>query len=182
MIKLSRLIWIICVASLAILGCEPEMEFTYSPVDESIPDQEARNITINNTNNDLLEYKLKANYMQKFTSKNLTLADTVEITSYNKFGEIKSILTCNNAELDDMKNIFLGIGNVIVTTENAILKTEYLRWNRNTNQFTAKKGVEIIRDDNIMLGEEMRSDETLSTIEITKVSAEGTLSEEDIDW
>jgi LPS export ABC transporter protein LptC len=180
--KLSILFWIICVSSFLVLGCSKKEKIIYFPVDENIPDQESRNITITSTKGKLLEYKLKANYMQKYANKNLTLADTVEITSYNKKGEIQTILTCDKAELNDMDNTFIGTGNVVVTTENAILKTEYLNWDRNTNQFYAKNGVEILRDDNVMYGEEMRSDEKMTKIEITKVSAEGKLSEKDIDW
>lgn len=180
--KLSMLFWAIWLSSFLVLGCSKEQKTIYSPVDENIPDQESRNIIITSTKGKLLEYKLKANYMQKFDNKNLTIADTVEITAYNKKGEIQTILTCDKAELNDMNNTFIGIGNVVVTTENAILKTEYLNWDRNTNQFYAKNGVEILRDNNVMYGEEMRSDEKMTKIEITKVSAEGKLSEEDIDW
>jgi LPS export ABC transporter protein LptC len=182
MIKSLQTFWLICALSLIIWGCQAEPAFQYEEVSDEIPDQEARNITIINSNGDLLEYQMKAKYIRIFEEKNYTYADTAEIISYDRFGEIETVLTCDQAELDETKNIFIGKGNVVVTSENAILETEYLRWNRNTDQFEAKEGVKIIRENNIMRGQEMRSDAAMSKIEITRVSAEGKLSEEDIDW
>ena len=180
--KSSNYFWLICTLSLLFLGCQEEPAIQYEETAADIPDQEARNITIINSKGDLLEYQMQANYIRKFEQRNYTYADTAEIVTYDKAGRVETVLTCDQAELDDAKNIFIGIGNVVVTTENAILETEYLRWNRNTDQFAAKNGVKIIRENNIMRGEEMRSDAAMSKIEITKVSAEGKLSEEDITW
>ncbi|MCK4956262.1 MAG: LPS export ABC transporter periplasmic protein LptC [Candidatus Cloacimonetes bacterium] len=181
--KLSKIFWLTCAFSILFtLGCQKDEIPEFSKQGEEIADQEARNIIVSSTIDGVLEYKMKANYMEKFIKKNITYIDTVEITSYRKDGSIEIILTCNRAELDEVNNVFVGTGDVVVTSDNAILKTPYLRWDRLTDKFLAKNGVTILREGSILQGEEMRSDALMNTIEITKVSAEGTLDEKDIDW
>ena len=183
MIKSLKNISIICaISSIFFLGCTQDEHASFPKQSGEIPDQEARNIVISSSLDGILEYKLKANYMQKFIKRNFTIADTAEITSYKKDGTIKTVLTCDKAELDDTNNVFIGIGNVIVISENAILKTPYLRWDRNSDEFWAKDGVTILQEGNEMHGEKMHSDALMNTIEITKVSAEGQFNEKNIDW
>ena len=67
-------------------------------------------------------------------------------------------------------------------SENGILKTPYLIWNRNTDEIYAKNGVVLERKDNIIRGSEMETDINLNNIKMLKVSAEGKLNEKDINW
>ena len=112
----------------------------------------------------------------------LTIADTVFIKTFKPDGNIKSTISCQKAEMDEKKNQLIGTGNVVVKSENGILKTPYLIWNRNTDEIYAKNGVVLERKDNIIRGSEMETDINLNNIKMLKVSAEGKLNEKDINW
>ena len=91
-------------------------------------------------------------------------------------------MKCNKAELDEVKNTLIGIGDVEVVSENGIMKAPKMILDRSTNTLFAKDGVILIRGDNVLKGEEMESNLDLDRVEITKVSAKGRLDEEDINW
>ena len=131
---------------------------------------------------DIIDYELEATHIDRFYKKKLTLADSIFITTFNPDGSIKSTLSSDKAEMDEAKNILTAIDNVIVKSENGIMKTPFLIWNKNTDEFYAKNGVTLIREDNVLQGQEMKTDGNLERIEIIKVSAEGKIDESEIDW
>jgi len=167
---------------LTVLSCDKKQETAESLFNGKVPDEQADSVKIFAYTNDLLDYELNAFHIDKYYNTQQTFADTVLISTYNPDSSLKSTLYCDRAEMDESRNILIGTGNVKIKSENGILKTQYLIWDRNTNNVFAKDGVTIIRDDNILRGEELKTDINLNDIEITRVSAEGKLDEVDIDW
>jgi LPS export ABC transporter protein LptC len=167
---------------LLLLSCREEPVIENINFAENIPDEQADSLVIFAYNGSVLDYQLRAQHLDKFYDMQITLADTVYIETYDAEGLVSSSLYCDKAELDETKNLLTGYGNVVIQSENGILKTPYIIWDRNTDIVTAKKGVILIRDGNILKGEELKTDINLNEIEMIKVSAEGTLDERDIDW
>jgi len=95
---------------------------------------------------------------------------------------VKSTLKCDKAEVDDAKNTLTGIGDVVVVSENGTMKAPFMILERNTNTLFAKKGVTLIRENNVLFGEEMESNLDLDRVEIIKVSAQGKLNEDEVNW
>ena len=167
---------------LIILSCSPKEEEQIMPIEGQIPDEQADSIRIIATTDSIIDYELTAVHMYKYYDTKQTFADTVFVQFYRKDGSIETTLQCDKAEIDDAKNTITGIGHVVVISENGTMKAPYAELDRNLEQITATKGVQLIRGENILYGEEMISDMRLDVVEITKVSGEGKLSEEDFDF
>jgi len=165
-----------------ILSCSPKDEVQVMPIEGKIPDEEADSIMVVATTNDRIDYEMTAVHMYKYYDTKQTFVDTVFVTFFNEDGTIKSTLRSDKAEVDDAANTITGIGNVVVVSDNGTMKAPYAILNRNTEQILAQKGVTMIRGENTLYGEEMTSDMRLDRVEITKVSAEGTLEDEELDW
>jgi len=182
--KNSSIIWKLCslVIIALILSCSPKEDIQVMPIAGKIPDEEADSITVVTTTNDRLDYEMTAVHMFKYYDTKQTFVDTVFVTFYNEDGTVKSTLRSDKAEMDDAANTITGIGNVVVISENGTMKAPFAILNKNTEQIFAQKGVTMIRGENTLYGEEMVSDMRLDRVEITKVSAEGTLEDEELDW
>jgi len=152
------------------------------PISGKIPDEQADSIRIISTTKDVIDYELIAVHFYKYYSTKQTFADTVFVTFFNVDGSVKSTLKCNKAELDDVKNTLTGIGDVVVVSENGTMKAPLIELDRNTKTLYAKNGVILIRDGNVLKGEEMESNLDLDRVEIIKVSAEGKLNEDEVNW
>ncbi|MCD6176315.1 MAG: LPS export ABC transporter periplasmic protein LptC [Candidatus Cloacimonetes bacterium] len=174
---------ILSLSSLLFLfSCSRNEEVSNMPISGKIPDEQADSIKIISTNKDVIDYELTAVHYYKYYSTKQTFADTVFVTFFNIDGSVKSTLKCNKAELDDAKNTLTGIGDVVVVSENGTMKAPLIELDRNTNTLYAKNGVILIREDNVLKGEEMESNLDLDRVEITKVSAEGKLNEDEVSW
>lgn len=165
-----------------LVSCTFSEESFSGKKDSKLPDEEADSVKIISMTKDIIDYELEATHIDRFYKKKLTLADSIFITTFNPDGSIKSTLSSDKAEMDEAKNILTAIDNVIVKSENGIMKTPFLIWNKNTDEFYAKNGVTLIREDNVLQGQEMKTDGNLERIEIIKVSAEGKIDESEIDW
>lgn len=166
----------------ALTGCEEVEEQTFEKIDGDYPDRWADSLLVVQTKGEYTEYEMFAVHMDTYSNKKLTLADTVTIRVFDKQGLLQTTLTCDKARIDDVKNTFTGTGNVIVNSENGNMQTEFLMWFRTTDELVAKEGVKVTRGENILWGEEMKTDINLDRIEITKVSAEGKIDEDDFDF
>ena len=167
--------------SLFLISCEEEV-VSNMPISGKIPDEQADSIRVISTSNNVIDYELTAVHFYKYYSTKQTFADTVFVTFFNEDGSVKSTLKCNEAEVNDAKNTITGIGDVVVVSENGTMKAPFMILEKNTNTLFAKKGVTLIRENNVLLGEEMESNLDLDRVEITKVSAEGKLNEDEVNW
>ncbi len=167
--------------SLFLISCEEEVE-SNMPISGKIPDEQADSIRVISTTNNVIDYELTAVHFYKYYSTKQTFADTVFVTFFNVDGSVKSTLKCDKAEVNDAKNTLTGIGDVVVVSENGTMKAPFMILERNTNTLFAKKGVTLIRENNVLFGEEMESNLDLDRVEITKVSAQGKLNEDEVSW
>lgn len=174
---------ILSLSSLLFLfSCMGNDEAFNMPISGKIPDEQADSVRVISTTKDVIDYELTAVHFYKYYSTKQTFADTVFVTFFNIDGSVKSTLKCNKAEVDDAKNTLTGIGDVVVVSENGTMKAPFIVLDRNTNVLYARNGVILIREDNILKGEEMESNLDLDRVEITKVSAEGKLNEDEVNW
>ncbi len=181
--KLSKnlLIFLSLVSVLSYTSCKRSEDLKFEKIDGDYPDRMADSLLIVSTEGNITKYEMFTVHMDSYSDKKLTLADTVQIKVFDKKGDIQTILTCNEARIDDVKNTFTGTGNVIVTSDNGVLETDYLKWFRTTDELIAKDGVKLTRGENTLWGEEMKTDINLDRIEITKVSAKGKIDEDDFN-
>lgn len=175
--------WIISLLfSLLLISCKKEEIPISTSVDKSLPQQQIYGANIIETEKDKKVRTIDANHLDNYPEKKLIIADTVLVTDYNPDQSVKSTLKCDKAEIDQKRDIFTCTGNVVVTTENGVLKTPFLIWNQKDNKITAKNGIELKRSDNILRGETLETDSNLKKIKISKVSAKGKLEKKDLKW
>lgn len=165
-----------------IVACTEKDVASNMPISGQIPDEQADSIKIISTSNDMIDYELTAVRFYKYYDTKQTFADTVFVTFYNEDGSVKSTLKCNKAEVDDVENSLTGIGDVVVVSDNGIMKAPLMVLDRNSNTLYAKKGVSLQRENNLLIGEEMESNLDLERVEIMKVSAQGKIDNENITW
>jgi LPS export ABC transporter protein LptC len=174
---------ILSLSSLLILfSCTGNEEDYDMPINGKMPDEQADSVKIISITKDVIDYELTAVHSYKYYSTKQTFADTVFVTFLNVDGSVKSTLKCNKAEVNDAKNTLTGIGDVVVVSENGTMKAPLIVLDRNTNTLYAKNGVILIREENVLKGEKMESNLDLDRVEITKVSAEGKLNEDEVNW
>jgi LPS export ABC transporter protein LptC len=79
-----------------------------------------------------LQSVVKAGKISLFNKRKVTLLDSgVVVDFYNKAGSHTSRLTADSARVDDMQDLFVAQGNVVVTSDSgATLRTERLYWDR----------------------------------------------------
>lgn len=166
---------------IVIFSCQQQEPELIMSIEGQIPDEQADSIRVIATTDSIIDYEMTAVHLYKYYETKQTFADTVFVKFFKHDGTIETTLKCDRAEVDDAKNTITGIGNVVVISENGTMKAPYAELNRNTEQIIASQGVQLIRDENILYGEEMVSDMKLDVVEITRVSGEGKLNDEDLD-
>jgi len=167
---------------LFLLSCTQEEEPENLPIAGKIPDEEADSLYVIITNKDKTDYEMTAVHMYKYYDTEQTFLDTVFVTFYNPDGTVKMTLRSDAAQIDDAENTITGKGNVVIVSSNGTMKAPEAVLNRNTEKIVASNGVTLIRNDNTLYGEEMVSDMKLEVAEFRKVSGEGKLDNEEIDW
>ena len=178
----SYLIILILSSILFLSSCAEQDDASEMPISGRIPDEQADSIKVISTSGNVIDYELTAVHYYKYYNTKQTFADTVFVTFFNVDGSVKSTLKCNKAEVNDAENSLTGIGNVVVVSENGIMRAPLIVLDRNSNTLYAKNGVSLQRDNNLLFGEEMESNLDLDRVEITKVSAKGKLDDKEINW
>ncbi|MCD4819959.1 MAG: LPS export ABC transporter periplasmic protein LptC [Candidatus Cloacimonetes bacterium] len=170
------------IIGLLFFGACEKVEFSSETIsDKNLPTKQAENVRIVTTNGDKIEEEMTAVHFDEYES-GLIVADTVFIKNFNEDGSLKFTLKSDKIKKDDTKNLLIALGNVIVTSDNGVLKTPYLEFNEDTEIIVAKEKVVLERENNILYGKELTTDINFEKIEIIQVSAEGKIDEENIDW
>ncbi|MCD6181581.1 MAG: LPS export ABC transporter periplasmic protein LptC [Candidatus Cloacimonetes bacterium] len=179
-------VWLL--ASLVVVcilpGCstqEPD-EAIHTSLTQKSPDEISENVQITQWNLNTVDFELWAAKVLRWEKTHLTLADSVYIKSYNPDGSLKSTLVADSARMDEKNNLIIGKGHVRVDSDNGVMKADYARWDRNTDEMKAKGNIVLIRGENTLYGNELQTDIRLDRIEIVDVSAKGTVNEEDFTW
>ncbi|MEA1971837.1 MAG: LPS export ABC transporter periplasmic protein LptC [Candidatus Cloacimonadota bacterium] len=167
---------------LILSGCNNEKQFVSKIKFENLPDEIVDSVYTIQTNIDKTERKIIAKTFMRFYEKNVSIADSLTITNFDEFGKLKYEIYCDSAFINEKENIFNAYGNVFVKNKEASLSTEFLKWDRNTNKLFSPEYVKIDRKNSILEGYNLKTDMKLENFELTKVRAEGDLSEENIDY
>ncbi len=179
--KIRFPLFLIIFLLISLYSCKKEEKTVQRTfVDKNLPQQQIDSAFIVETFKSDTIRTIKAVHIDNYPDKKFMIADTVYVTEFNKNG--KTLLYCDKAEIDQIKDVFKCKGNVKVTTSNGILKTSYLVWDKKTDKITATNGVTLVRDNNVLNGETLITNSKFEKVRITKVSAKGKLEEKDLKW
>jgi LPS export ABC transporter protein LptC len=166
---------------LFVIGCERSETQTESINMENLPTKQADSVVVITTLLDKIEQKMFADHFDEYDD-GMVITENVFLENYHPDGTIKYTLKCDRAEVDDIKKIITAIGNVVITSEQGILKTSFLLFNQQTEKIDAPNDVVLIREDNILYGSDLKTDINFEKIEIKSVSAEGKIDDETFNW
>lgn len=126
------------------------------------------------TENGLLKVRVTSKNMQRFIEDEdrIELSGGVHVDFYKlNQNSQKSKLFSENAIINNSKNLMIAINNVeLKSTDNKILKTEELVWDKNQNLVYTDKNVQIQTDDEIISGKGFKSTPDFKEYEISQVT------------
>jgi LPS export ABC transporter protein LptC len=181
----SSSIWKVLIFSILILmlcGCEEEAMPEMLSSSKNIPDEQSDSVKVITMNGEIISMEMHARHIDRYYKRKETLIDSLYLQNFNEDGSLKSTLTCKNAIINETRNEITCIGDVVVISDNGRLEAPKLVWDRDSNKVQAEEGVTLLRGDDVLWGERMRTDLELNNIEIIKVSASGTVKSGNVEW
>lgn len=177
-------IWIASVSlGLCLLGCQKvDLQTPTGVLERGLPDETSYNVSVTNYLENRYEYHLEAEKIERFSDRRLLKGSKVTLTTYDKDNLQNSVIKADTTILDEARNLILASGHAKMTTPNGSLSTPNIAWDRAVDEITAPKQVLLTRQGNQMRGQNLRTNSKLSFVEMEQVSAEGRLTQKEIDW
>jgi LPS export ABC transporter protein LptC len=148
--------------TLATSGCHRRSAPVASSDELRIPDQEARDFTLTESDAGRKNWTLRADYAAMFNREHKVDAKTVTIDFFDKEGALYSTLTADRGEIDQTTNDLEARGNVHVTTKNGVtMETDSLRFLNRTGRIVSDGFVRVTRQGDVLTGIGFESDATL---------------------
>ncbi|HJW14222.1 MAG TPA: LPS export ABC transporter periplasmic protein LptC [Thermoanaerobaculia bacterium] len=143
-------------------GCHRRSTPAASSDELRIPDQEARDFTLTESDAGVKNWTLRAVYAAMFNREHRVDAKTVTIDFFDKEGALYSTLTADRGEIDQTTNDLEARGNVHVTTKNGVaMETDSLRFFNRTGKIVSDGFVRVTRQGDVLTGIGFESDATL---------------------
>jgi LPS export ABC transporter protein LptC len=164
-------------------GCGKSILDQKTPVlNRGLPDETSNNVNIYAYKKNKVDYILTADRIERYYDKKRLYAWKVRLVSYDEKNQIRSTIIADTTYVDEARNLVQAIGNVVFETPNGTIKSRIINWDRNIDEIYVPTKVTLIRDGNVLNGDNLRTDSNISFAEMTTVSAEGILKGDEIDW
>lgn len=179
---MNKILVIFIIGFFLLLSCDISKDLKLGEGKEDLPDEMADSILVVTKNGDRVENILKAAYMKRFYDSKKTILDSLHSEAFNQKGQLDYEIDCNNAVINEAKNLMIAKGNVVVNSEKGKLKTSELRWDQNENIIYVDTLFTLIRKDNILTGNYLKTDLEFNNIDMKKVKGKGKIDKKSIDW
>jgi LPS export ABC transporter protein LptC len=178
------LIWKLLLISLLFLGgcSSDDLEPVESRSLREVPDEQSDGVRTITMNGNIISMEMHARHIDRYYKRKETFIDSLFVKKFDEAGNLTSTLTCIKAKIDESKNVIVCEGDVEIVSDNGVLRTPFLTWNRDTDAIVAENGVVMEREDDILRGDKMKTDLNMDNIEIINVSAEGTVKSGTVEW
>ena len=177
-----KLILMTMLCILFFVGCDLTKQERFITEELDYAEEQGETIRVYEYKNDQLLRLTTADKVDRFYERRRTDSINIVITDYNPDGSIKTIFSADNMSIDEVRDIYTATGNVVIEQVDTILYTEHLVWDQSIDEIYSPVEITLIRGDNILKGFEFRSDSNFHHIELSMVTAEGKLDEEDLLW
>jgi len=157
---------------IALLGCERGTG-NLEPPDEDLPDQVIQDFVLIETDGEDVVWKLYADKAEIFESRNEAVIYEVRIDFYEE-GEYASTLTSDTGVVDTLRNDMTARGHVVLNSEkeNAVLRTEELSWNAETQLITSDHEATLEKGDTVIIGQGFEASPGLSRFKTEEMVGE----------
>jgi len=164
-------------------GCDKSDLGTTSPVlRRDLPDEISTNVKITEFNRDRVDYILEAARIERFYDRRMLNAYQVNITVFDQKSGETSMMKADTTIVDDARNVIFANGNVLLSSATGSVSSRRMVWDRNIDEITAPGNVILVREGNVLRGENLRTNTRIDYAEMDRVSAEGFFGEEVLDW
>jgi LPS export ABC transporter protein LptC len=134
-----------------------------------LPDQVISEFGLTETSMGRKDWHMEAEKAYVFEKRNILETDVVEVTFFDEDGSIRSVLKADYARLNRSTDDMEARGNVVVTGADGVkLETEALNWQSETRQIASDDSVTVYRNDDILSGWGFRGDPDLGSFRILK--------------
>lgn len=134
-----------------------------------IPDQIMENSTITFSQEGIRSATIFAEYVAVYERLDLKKAKKVHVDFYDQEGNHTSVLVADSGMIQERKQKFEALGNVVVTTDEGIkLKTQSLRWDPEGAKIVTEDFVTITKGKDVITGYGLEADQELKHFVIKK--------------
>lgn len=140
---------------------------------DGLPDQESWGVNIILTDQGIMRAKVESGHLEKYNEKEfILLNNNVKVDFFDANENHTSVLTSQEAEVDQKSNDMKAFGNVVVVSDSGItLYSETLSWKSKDEKLQTKEEIMITTLDNDTLyGIGFESDSDLKNWQIIKPS------------
>ncbi len=118
----------------------------------------------------VVKNKITAKRQLQYANGDLDFPEGIYIETYGENEAVTSTIKADQGQYNQEKNEFTAEGNVVVKNleSGETLKTEVLHWNRNEKQVRTDRYVEIISQEEVIMGEGLTAEEDMSSYRILK--------------
>ena len=144
-------------------GCRRQAASTQSAAEVRVPDQEARDFSLTESNEGRKNWTLWAAYAAMYNDQNLVDARSVRIELFDAAGKRFSTLISDEGRVYQRSNDLEARGHVRVTTESGIfMETDSLRWQNTRGKIVSDGLVRVTRQHDVVTGYGFESDPSLN--------------------
>ena len=159
--------------SIVLYSCSNDPEAVKEFIEtENLPIEKIEGSEILHTENGTLKVKIIATTIKRFKDiqPQLLFSNGFKVIFYNDSGSVQSVLKATNAEVDEINNIMIASGSVVLTSsEGKKMETEELIWNENKNKIYTDRKVVITTGKEVIEGEGFESNPDFSQYLISKI-------------
>lgn len=152
-------------------------EIEQVPVRDTLPVEQARNITMYYSDSGIIKAKMTAPLMLRYEDDKqkgvLKLPDGLKVIFYDSAGVQETVMTARYGERFDEKMIIEVKHDVLVlTTDSKRLTSNHLVWDERNHRVYSNEFVKITTPDKVIYGDGFESDENFDQYRIIKPKGE----------
>ena len=160
--------WLV-VGLVLLAGCDRKSSFDSSAPPAELPDQEASDFNMSETDQGRVEWKLYAQHASVYNARSVVIARGVRVDFYDEKGQRTSTLTSREGELNQIRHDMSVRGDVVVqTTEGVRLTTQSLKFLNDAQKIVSEEFVRIDRNGDVLTGYGFESDPNLQHYEFKR--------------
>jgi len=168
--------FVVPLLALFLTACEEKIKPSVLPTVDSktIPQQESWNSHIVISDSGLVRAIIDAGYLRVFEGSQQThMSEGVVVHFYDSEGKQTSVLTSNEAIVDENSDNLEAIGNVLVVSNDSTkLRTEHLYWDNKRTLVHTPEYVQIRSPKESLQGHGFESDQNLRNYKIFHVTGQ----------
>lgn len=165
-----RVVCLCVLIGFSLVGCGgEEVERTPTQRDRPLPDQVITGFSLTETTMGEKDWHMEAIKAYIYEKRNILEAESIEVTFFDKAGEVRSVLKANYGRLNRGSDDMEAQGDVVVrSADGVVLETETLRWESDLRKIISEDSVRIVRDEDVLTGWGFRGDPDLGSFRILR--------------